>query len=252
MRFATLVAIAVVVSSTPGLAAPAPFAYVSLNQPFSRPTEYTHSPHHAHPGHTTNATAANSTQASKRAVTSDTVQAIEAVFDSLPLARKREVITTALQELESLGLSKSGSTVDKRFKLPEISPSTESILNNAANVATIGGGIAKIWDTLDGSSPSSKRQDEGIAKVADSIGYNYKREFVEADERASKIPASVTTWLKNLGDVASIGAGGAAIVGAVDGGSNSTSEREFVEADERAFQNTRQRHSLVEEPWKRC
>jgi len=175
-------------------------------------------PHHTHLGHAAHA----------RAVTSDIVQAIEATFDSLPPARKREVITTALQELEYLGLSRSGSTVDKRFKLPEISPGTESALNSAANVATIGGGIAKIWDTLDGSSSNSKRQDEPTAKIWDVL--TDKREFVESDERAFKIPASVTTWLKSLGNVASIGAGGAAIVGAVDGGSNSTLKREFDQA----------------------
>jgi len=156
----------------------------------------------------------------------------------LPVARKRDVITTALQELESLGLSSSGSTVDKRLKLPEISPSTESALNNAANVATIGGGIAKIWDALDGSSSSSKR-DDVTAKVWDTLAEvpnfnNINWEQVEADKRALKIPASVTTWLKSLGNVGSIGAGGAAIVGAVDGG-NSTLKREFVEADERAL-----------------
>jgi hypothetical protein len=113
--------------------------------------------------------------------------------------------------LESFGLSGSGSTVDKRFKLPEISPSTESALNSAANVATIGGGIAKVWDAIDGSSSSSKRDE------------------TQFDERAFKIPASVTTWLKSLGNVASIGAGGAAVVGAV-GGSNSSLKRELDQA----------------------
>jgi hypothetical protein len=73
----------------------------------------------------------------------------------LPVARKRDVITTAL---ESLGLSSTGTNVDKRFKLPEIPPSTESALNIAPNVATIGGGIAKIWHSLDESSSNSKRE----------------------------------------------------------------------------------------------
>ena len=110
--------------------------------------------------------------------------------------------------LESLGLSGSGSTIDKRLKLPEISPSTESALEKAAHVATIGGGIANIWGNIGGSSS--------------------KREETEFDERAFKIPASVASWFKNLGNIGSIGAGGAAVVGALD--SNSTLKRELDQA----------------------
>jgi len=120
---------------------------------------------------------------------------------------KRDISPDDYQSLlESLGLSGSGSTIDKRLKLPEISPSTESALEKAAHVATIGGGIANIWGNIEGSSS--------------------KREETEFDERALKIPASVTTWLKTLGNVGSIGAGGAAVVGALDGG-NSTLKREL-------------------------
>jgi hypothetical protein len=44
MRFAALVALAVVASTTPGFAAPTPYTYVSLQQQFSRPIEHTSSP----------------------------------------------------------------------------------------------------------------------------------------------------------------------------------------------------------------
>ncbi|OAX37135.1 hypothetical protein K503DRAFT_783847 [Rhizopogon vinicolor AM-OR11-026] len=240
MRFATLAALAVVVSTTPGLAAPA--AYTPNRPNSKRDTATTDIDNIVNAlvqngtfsanvgsaitklvnetvpvleqllGDAVNGTAANSTLASKRA-TSDNTATIESVLQDpsqllgiLKRASSSDYYQGLLQELESLGISTQRRSYgeDRRFELPEISPSTTSALENAANVATIGSGIAKVWEAVDGSSSSP----------------NSKRESNTAiDERAF---TSVTTWLKNLGNIASIAAGGAAVVGAVDGSSDST------------------------------
>ncbi|OAX37128.1 hypothetical protein K503DRAFT_801471 [Rhizopogon vinicolor AM-OR11-026] len=279
MRFATLIALAVFVSTTPGLAAPTPYpanlkrdtatdvdniintlvqnGTVSANVG----TAITKLVNDTVPavehllGHAINGTAANSTM--KRAITSDIIQIIESAIDGLALKSKRDVITATLQSLleeadpslgnfkrdsasddyqsllqalESLGFSTKRHSVveDRSFKLPEISPGVTSTLNNAANVATIGGGIAKIWDAINGSSSSAKRK---WNTAIDGIGLERPpadNSITQFDERA--LPASVTTLLKNIGNVISIGAGGATIVGDLDGSSNSTFlKRELVQ-----------------------
>jgi hypothetical protein len=219
-------------------------------------------------GHGVNGTHTNSTLTSKRATADDIVQAIEAALGAIfTVAKKRDVAATItdvlqslleeagpllgdlkrdtssddlqdlFQQLEALGLTSPGSDVgsntqrsveDRSFKLPEISPSVTSGLTNAASVATIGGGLAKIWEAVDGSSSSTSTKREWNIAV-DGVGPVRpagNADPTQFEDRAVKIPASLTTWLKNIGNVASIGAGGAAIVGAVDGSSNSTLKRE--------------------------
>jgi len=255
MRFATLVALAVVVSSTPGLAAPAPYTYVFLDRPFSRPTKYTsslHRPspdaHHAHPKRDIATTDVNNIQFDERAFkipASVTTwfqnlgniasigaggAAIVGAFDGSSNITKREWNTA----IDGIGLERppidsSVTQFDERaFKIPA---SVTTWLKDLGNVASIGAGGAAIVGAFDGSSNSTLKREWNTA--IDGIGLErppVDSSVTQFDERAFKIPASVTTWLKDLGNVASIGASGAAIVGALDGSNNST-KREFVGVD---------------------
>ncbi|OJA19797.1 hypothetical protein AZE42_05612, partial [Rhizopogon vesiculosus] len=108
---------------------------------------------------------------------------------------------------------------------PKVSSSevsgVESALGKVAGVASAGGFVASLLSAFDGSSNSTKREWTAIDGIGpDSLPI--VETIPQFDERGFTIPASVTTLLKNLGNVASIGAGAAAIAGAVDGSSNST------------------------------
>ncbi|OJA19798.1 hypothetical protein AZE42_05613, partial [Rhizopogon vesiculosus] len=189
MRFSTIVALAVVVSTTPGLAAPT--AYTPNRPNSKRDTATTDVDNIVNAlvqngtfsanvgsaitklvnetvpvveqllGDAVNGTAANSTLTSKRAA-SDIATILGSLLEDpnsllgiLKRASSSDDYQGLLQELESLGIStQRRSSEDRRFKLPEISPSTTSALANAANVATIGSGIAKVWEAVDGSSSS--------------------------------------------------------------------------------------------------
>ncbi|KAG1737548.1 uncharacterized protein EDB91DRAFT_1083059 [Suillus paluster] len=210
MRFAALVALAVVASTVPGLAAPTPHSprwvvsSADANTAVDTPVFNGTLPFRI------GTVILNDPVPSKRDTTSDFVDAIEALFNELPAARKRDItadITAALQTLldeagsalSDVKRDSASSDVEERaIKLPEISSSVTSGLRNAANVATIGGGLANIFNAIDGisSTNNTRRQAESLP-----------------EERSFKIPTS----LKNIGNNASIGFGADAIFNAFNG-----------------------------------
>ncbi|KAG1727808.1 hypothetical protein EDB19DRAFT_1832949 [Suillus lakei] len=231
MRFATLIALAVAASTAPSFAAPAPYSSrrVAAKRDTTSADDNTIVDTSVRNGFvpprigTVILPGSNLSPTSKRDTTSDLVQAIEAALDELSSARKRDItadITAALQSL----LQESGSVLsnvkrdsassdveDRSVKLPEVPSSVSTALEDAGNLASIGGGLAKIWDSLEGSpsSNNTKRQVDSILPV---------------EERALKIPkisTSASSLFNDIGNVISLGVGADAIASAFSG-SNST------------------------------
>jgi hypothetical protein len=88
MRFATLVVLTVVASTTPGLAAPAPYTYVPLSRkPLGRSTEYPSSPHQANPKRDTTTTAVQNGTLSAN-VGSDITKLVKCVYLQLYISKQ--------------------------------------------------------------------------------------------------------------------------------------------------------------------
>ncbi|KAG1785637.1 uncharacterized protein HD556DRAFT_102080 [Suillus plorans] len=197
MRFAALVALAVVASTVPSLAAPAPY---SLHRITSRQDTASTDGNTVVDTFVRNGFATprigtvilpgeSLSLDSKRDTTSDIVQAIAAALNDLPFARKRDItadVTAALQTLLQEGSSLLSDINVKRDTTSDITAALQTLLQEGSSVLS----------------------DINVKREADSI--------LPVEERST-----ASTWLKDIGSIISLGSGVNEIVNAFDG-SNST------------------------------
>ncbi|KAG1724644.1 uncharacterized protein EDB91DRAFT_1350981 [Suillus paluster] len=261
MRFAALVALSVIASTVPGLAAPAPYSprWITSKRDTASTDVNTTSVYNGTTAFrigtailqllndpvpeieqllsslAVNGTGASTTLPSKRDTTSDIVDAIGELVNELPATRKRDVtadLTAALQTLLEEGgsvssdvkrdLASSDSSGVEERGLPS---SLTSGLKNAANVASIGGGLANIWNAIDGSLINSNTKRQAVTTAADGSLDN--DQFPTPSIPTALLEnRSLTSLLKSLGNVASIGFSASSIASALDGSGNT--KRDFV------------------------
>ncbi|KAG2344460.1 hypothetical protein BDR05DRAFT_947488 [Suillus weaverae] len=242
MRFAALIALAIVASTVPSLAAPAPYS--------SR--RVTSKPHTASTDDNTVVGASvrngfvpprigfgtvvlpgdNLSFHSKRDTTSDIVQAIEAALNELPPARKRDItadITAALQTL----LQESGSVLNdvkrdlassdvenRSVKAPKVKPSVSTVLEGASNVVSIGSGIADIWGLVDSRNNTRRDLDRTFDEVNAAGALNGAA--LQFEDRSFKSHSSAGSILKDGADIVGAAAAAASLISAIHGSGNST------------------------------
>jgi hypothetical protein len=170
---------------------------------------------------------------SKRDATSDIVQAIEAAFNELPLARKRDItadITAALQSL----LQASGSVLsdvstkreadsilpveERSLKIPKISSTTSSWLNDIGNVISLGVGASAIAGAFDSSNSTRRDLDQTL----DGVNGALSGAAPQFEDRSFTIPSSVSSILGKAAGIVSAGGTVATILSAFGDSSNST------------------------------
>ncbi|KAG2132063.1 hypothetical protein DEU56DRAFT_812914 [Suillus clintonianus] len=231
MRFATLVALAVVASTVPSLAAPAPYFASRVASNLDNSTVESSlcngTFHHLNGtdilqhvndtipeikqfwgglvGLTVNGTRTNSSLTSKRDNTSDIVQAIEAVLNELPPTRKRDTTADIAAALQTL-LDVSGS-VPSDVKRDSASSDVEDRSLNFSDILSI---ITTGFQNAGSLEGVTKRQPYSIPPV----------------EERSLLSPSASSLLKNIANVVSIGIGADTIANAF-GGSDST-KRDFA------------------------
>ncbi|KAG1864020.1 hypothetical protein C8R48DRAFT_196894 [Suillus tomentosus] len=247
MRFAALVALAVVASTVPSLAAPAPYSLhrITSRQDTASMDDSTVVDTSVRNGFATPRIGTvilpgeSLSLDSKRDTTSDIVQAIAAALNELPPARKRDItadITAALQTLLQEGSSVLSDINVKRDTTSDIVQPIAAALNELPSTRKrdITADITAALQTLlqEGSSVLSdinvKRDttsditaalqtllQEGSSVLSD---INVKRQadsILPVEERST-----ASTWLKDIGSIISLGSGVNAIVNAFDGSNN--------------------------------
>ncbi|KAG2147454.1 uncharacterized protein EDB93DRAFT_1250598 [Suillus bovinus] len=205
MRFATLVALSLVASTVPSLAAPTsypPRRGTSKRETALRNGEFV-PPRIGTvvlPGETLSL-------GSKRDTTSDVIQAIEAAFNELPSARKRDItaeITAALQALLQEGSSALSDFNVKRQAdsiLPVeerslISPTTSSWLKDIGSIISLGAGANAIVNAFDGSNSTRRDLDQTFDGV--DVGEALGGAVPQFEDRSITIPSDITAALQAL------------------------------------------------------
>jgi hypothetical protein len=178
---------------------------------------------------------------SKRDGTSDFVQAIEAAFNELAPARKRDItadITAALQTLLQAGgsvlsdvnLKREADSIlpveDRSLKNPKPSSTSTSTstssswLNDIGNIINLGVGANAIASAF-GSSGSTRRDlDQFLDEVnVDGASGGGALQF---EDRSFTIPSSVSSILGKAAGIVSAGGTVATIISALDNSSNMT------------------------------
>ncbi|KAG2344457.1 hypothetical protein BDR05DRAFT_989289 [Suillus weaverae] len=262
MRFAALIVLAIVASTVPSLAAPAPYSYrrnTSKGDTTSTDDD-TVVDRSVRNGFvpprigTVILPSANLSLDYKRDTTSDIVQAIEAAFNELPPARKRDItadITAALQTLMEEGGSVLSEVNTKReadsilpveergLKIPKVSSTASNWLNDIGNIISLGVGANAIAGAF-GSSNSTRR---GLNQTFDGVdvGGALGGAALQFEDRSFTIPTSVSSILGKTAGIVSAGGTIATILSAFGGSSNSTkrglgidSERYGVDDQRRA------------------
>lgn len=243
MRFTALVALAVVASTVPSLAAPAPYSSrrvaskrdaASTDDSSLVDTSALDGFVHPRIG-TVILPGANLSPDSKRDGTSDFVQAIEAAFNELAPARKRDItadITAALQTLLQAGGSVLGdvnlkreadsilSVEERSLTIPKLSSTASSWFNDIGNVISLGVGANAIANAF-GSSNSTRRDlDQFLDEVnVDGASGGGALQF---EDRSFTIPSSVSSILGKAAGIVSAGGTVATIISAFDNSSNIT------------------------------
>ncbi|KAG2125600.1 hypothetical protein BD769DRAFT_828597 [Suillus cothurnatus] len=237
MRFASLVALAVVASTVPSLAAPAPYSYyrvtserdtASTDDNTVTDTSALHDFVNPRIGTVILPGAIRALNA-KRDTTSDIIQAIEAAFDELSPGRKRDVtadITAALQTLLQEGGSLLSTIDTKRevdsilpveergFTIPKISSSTSNLLSSIGSIISLGVSAGGIADAFSGSNSTRRDLDQTSDGV--DVGGDLGIEALQLEDR------SFSSVLGKAASLASAGNVIATVISALDGSSNST------------------------------
>lgn len=243
MRFTAIVALAVVASTVPSLAAPAPYSSrrvaskrdaASTDDSSLVDTSALDGFVHPRIG-TVILPGANLSPDSKRDANSDFVQAIEAAFNELAPARKRDItadITAALQTLLQAGGSVLSDVNLKReadfilpveersLTIPKLSSTASSWFNDIGNVISLGVGANAIANAF-GSSNSTRRDlDQFLDEVnVDGASGGGALQF---EDRSFTIPSSVSSILGKAAGIVSAGGTVATIISAFDNSSNIT------------------------------
>lgn len=243
MRFTALVALAVVASTVPSLAAPAPYSsrrVVSKRDAASADdstlVDTSALDGFVHPRiGTVILPEANMSPDSKRDANSDFVQAIEAAFNELAPARKRDIaadITAALQTLLQAGgsvlsdvnLKREADSIlpveERSLTIPKLSSTASSWFNDIGNVISLGVGANAIANAF-GSSNSTRRDlDQFLDEVnVDGASGGGALQF---EDRSFAIPSSVSSILGKAAGIVSAGGTVATIISAFDNSSNIT------------------------------
>ncbi|KAG1725811.1 uncharacterized protein EDB91DRAFT_82594 [Suillus paluster] len=272
MRFAALIAFAVISSTVPGFAAPAPYsprwvaskrdtASTGVNTvvdtlvhnhtiPFRIGTVILPHANDTVPeverlpgGLAVNGTETNPTLTSKRDTTSDIVHAIEAAFDGLLGARKRDVtadIATALHTiLEAAGSvlsdvkrdSTSSNIEDRSIKPPVLSSSATTGPKNTGSLYSIGGDLIAIWNAINGS-PSSSNTKRDLILTSDGVDITRTLGGAASqfEDRSFTIPSSVENALSKLASGTGVGGTVASVLSAFEGSGNSMKRELGVDA----------------------
>ncbi|KAG2744440.1 hypothetical protein P692DRAFT_20784697 [Suillus brevipes Sb2] len=245
MRFTALVALAVVASTVPSLAAPAPYSSrrVASKRDAASTDDSTLVDTSALDGFvhprigTVILPGATLSPDSKRDATSDFVQAIEAAFNELAPARKRDItadITAALQTLLQAGgsvLSDVNLPVEERSlknPKPSSTSTSSSWLNDIGNIINLGVGANAIANAF-GSSGSTRRDlDQFLDEVnVDEASGGGALQF---EDRSFTIPSSVSSILGKAAGIVSAGGTVATIISAFDNSSNITKREVGMES----------------------
>ncbi|KAG1780548.1 hypothetical protein EV702DRAFT_1042815 [Suillus placidus] len=235
MRFSALIALAIVASTVPSLAAPTPYSSERHTASTDNNTVVGTSVRNGCvplrfgrvilPGD-------NLSLDSKRDTTSDIVQAIEAVLNELPPARKRDItadITAALQTLLTEGGSvlndvkrdSASSDVENRsFKALKVKPSVSTVLGGAGSVVSIGAGLADIWGLADSKNSTRRDLDQTFDEV--NVGGALNGAALQFEDRSFKSHSSAGSILKDGADIVGAAAAAASFISAIDGSGNST------------------------------
>ncbi|KAG1780552.1 hypothetical protein EV702DRAFT_727158 [Suillus placidus] len=249
MRFAALIALAIVASTVPSLAAPAP--YSSRRVTSKRHTASTDNDTVVDTSvrngfvppriGTVILPGANLSLDYKRDTTSDIVQAIEAAFNELPPARKRDItadITAALQTLLKEGGSVLSDVNTKReadsilpveergLKIPKVSSTASNWLNDIGNVISLGVGANAIAGAF-GSSNSTRRELDQRVDVGGALG----GATLQFEDRSFTIPSSVSSILGKTAGIVSAGGTIATILSAFGGSSNITKRELGIDSE---------------------
>ncbi|KAG2364292.1 hypothetical protein BDR07DRAFT_1482717 [Suillus spraguei] len=235
MRFAVLVALAVVASTVPSFAAPTPYFHRQVSS--ERDTASTDDDtsvlnDFVHPriGTVVLSGASNPSFNSKRDSTSDLVQAIDAAFNELPPTRKRDItadITAALQTLVQEGSSvlsdinlkrEADSALPVEERSLTIPKAASSWINDIGNIISLGVGANEIVDAFGNST----RRDLDQTLDEDDDGEDLDGAALQFEDRSFTIPSDVSSILGKVAGVVSAGGTVATILSAFDGSSNST------------------------------
>ncbi|KAG2066929.1 hypothetical protein BDR04DRAFT_1106006 [Suillus decipiens] len=234
MRFAVLVALAVVASTVPSFAAPTPYFHrrvTSERDTASTDDDTSVLDDFVHPRiGTVVLPAANPSLNSKRDSTSDIVQAIDAAFNELPPARKRDItadITAALQTLVQEGSSvlsdinlkrEADSVLPVEERSLTIPKAASSWINDIGNIISLGVGANEIVDAFGNST----RRDLDQILDGDDDGEALDGAALQFEDRSFTIPSDVSSILGKVAGVVSAGGTVATILSNFDGSSNST------------------------------
>ncbi|KIK34807.1 hypothetical protein CY34DRAFT_812664, partial [Suillus luteus UH-Slu-Lm8-n1] len=172
---------------------------------------------------------------SKRDATSDFVQVIEAALNELATARKRDIttdITAALQTLLQAGgsvlsdvnLKREADSIlpveERSLKIPKLSSTASSWLNDIGNVVSLGVGASAIASAFDSSNSTRRDLDQFLDEV-NVDGASGGGAF-QIEDRSFTIPSSVSSILGKAAGIVSAGGTVATIISALDGSSNIT------------------------------
>lgn len=250
MRFTAIVALAVVASTVPSLAAPAPYSSrrvaskrdaASTDDSTLVDTSALNGFVHPRIG-TVILPGATLSPNSKRDANSDFVQAIEAAFNELAPARKRDItadITAALQTLLQAGgsvlsdvnLKREADSIlpveERSLTIPKLSSTASSWFNDIGNVISLGVGANAIANAF-GSSNSTRRDlDQFLDEVnVDGASGGGALQF---EDRSFTIPSSVSSILGKAAGIVSAGGTVATIISALDSSSNITKREVSME-----------------------
>ncbi|KAG1727802.1 hypothetical protein EDB19DRAFT_1914037 [Suillus lakei] len=227
MRFATLVALAVVASTVPSLAALAPYSArrVAAKRDITSTDDSTIVD-------TSGLICPSLPNVTPRPIL---FKPLKQRFNELPSTRKRDItadITAALQSL----LQESGSVLsdvnakrqadsihpveERAFKLPKVSTSTSSLFNDIGNVISLGVGANAIASAFGGSNSTRRDLDQTLDRV--DVAGDSGGEALQFEDRSFKIPSSVSSILGKVAGVVSAGGTAASLLSAFDGSGNST------------------------------
>jgi hypothetical protein len=180
---------------------------------------------------------------SKRDATSDIVQAIEAAFNELPLARKRDITVDITAVVQSL-LQASGSVLsdvstkreadstlpveERSLTIPKFSSTASSWLNDIGNVISLGVGTNPIASAFDSGNSTRRNLDQTLDGA--NVGRALSGAAPQFEDRSFTIPSSVSSILGKAAGIVSAGGTVATILSAFDGSSNSTRRELGIES----------------------